>query len=81
MLSCSGGGTAEGGGGGGGGGGVGPVTRKLVRADHFSLPKLVRVAESGPGFINLNETSPCTVKFVYMGGVLLNMIRGNRCVQ
>ena len=34
--------------------------------DHFWLPNLVRVAKSGPGFINLHETSPCPVKFVYM---------------
>ena len=27
----------------------GPVTRKVVRADHFWLPKLVRVAKRGPG--------------------------------
>ena len=26
--------------------------------DHFWLPNLVRVAKSGPGFINLNEGRP-----------------------
>ena len=37
--------------------------------DHFWLPNLVRVAKSGPGFINLHETSPssytiwCVVKY------------------
>ena len=34
--------------------------------DYFWLPNLVRVAKSGPGFISLNETIPCPVKFVYM---------------
>ena len=34
--------------------------------DHFWLPNLVRVVKSGPGFINLHDTSPCPVKFVYM---------------
>ena len=51
-----------------------------AKIDHFWLPNLVRVAKSGPGFFNLHETSPCSVKFAYYG-VLLNMIRGNKCVQ
>ena len=68
----------EGGGGGGGpvtrklvrakSGPGGPLFAAKIgpTPDHFWLPNLVRVAKSGPGFINLHETSPCPVKFVYM---------------
>ena len=65
---------------------LGTVTRKFVRAKSGPGGPLL-VAKNGPGcqkwsgYISLQETSPCTVKFVNTHGVLLNMIRGDRCVH
>ena len=39
------------------------------------MPNLVRVAKSSPGFINLQETTPCPVKFIYIyTGIIIIII-------